>query len=267
MIVRQSFLRNKFRSLILRIFCYLENNGNADFLTNGESFFLDSLFDQFEKNCRDHKVILFDIGANIGKYTQRLLDKSTHLNNKVEIHLFEPTKACFDILQKKFAHFDEVVLNKKAVSNNFETVEIFYDEQKSGLASLYKRNLNAYSIRMNQSELADTIRLDSYIKEKKIKHIHFLKVDIEGHEIKALEGGGVYLNGDFIDFLQLEYGGANLDSHTNLMDIYDFLEKAGFVLAKVMPKGLDVRSYKPWMDNFQYANYVAISSKILDRLT
>lgn len=267
MIVKQSFFRNKFRSLVLHIFCYLENSGNADFLTNGESFFLDSLFDHFGKNCHDHnKVILFDIGANIGKYTERLLDKSMHLNNKVKIHLFEPTQACFDILQKKFAHFDEVVLNKKAVSNKFETVEIFYDEQKSGLASLYKRNLNAYSIQMNQSESVATIRLDSYINDMKIKHIHLLKVDIEGHEMKALEGGA-YLNGDFIDFLQLEYGGANLDSHTNLMDIYDFLEKAGFVLAKVMPNGLDIRPYKPWMDNFQYANYVAVSAKIIGRLT
>jgi len=137
MIVKKSFLRNKFRSLVLRLFCYLENNGNANFLTNGESFFLDSLFDWLGKNYHD-KIILFDIGANIGEYSQILLDKSSHLN-KVEIHLFEPTQACFDILQKKFAHFDEVVLNKRAVSNNFETVEIFYDEQKSGLASLYKR--------------------------------------------------------------------------------------------------------------------------------
>lgn len=193
MIVKQSFLRNRFRSLVLRIFCYLENNGNADFLTNGESFFLDGLFDSFGKNCHNHtEIILFDIGANIGEYTQVLLDKSTYLNNKVKIHLFEPTQACFDILQKKFAHFDEIVLNKKAVSNNFETVEIFYDEQKSGLASLYNRNLNAYSIQMNKSESVDTIRLDSYINNKKIKHIHFLKIDIEGHELKALEGGGIH---------------------------------------------------------------------------
>lgn len=268
MIIRQSFLRNKFRSLVLRIFCYLENNNNADFLTNGESFFLDNLFDYFGKNCRDHeKVILFDIGANVGKYTQVLLGKSTHLNNKVKIHLFEPTHACFDILQKKFSHFDQVVLNKKAVSNKFKTAEIFYDEQKSGLASFYKRNLNAYSIQMNQSESVDAIRLDSYINEKNIEHIHFLKIDIEGHESEALEGAGAYLSGDFIDFLQFEYGGANLDSHTNLMDIYDFFEKAGFVLAKVMPKGLNIRPYKPWMDNFQYANYVAVSAKIIGKLT
>lgn len=64
--------------------------------------------------------------------------------------------------------------------------------KKSGLASLYNRNLNAYSIQMNKSESVDTIRLDSYINNKKIKHIHFLKIDIEGHELKALEGGGIH---------------------------------------------------------------------------
>jgi hypothetical protein len=50
------------------------------------------------------------------------------------------------------------------------------------------------------------------------------------------------------------------------MDLYTLFEKAGFVVAKVMRNGLEVRPYKPWMDNFQYANYVAISSKVLSRL-
>ena len=34
-------------------------------------------------------------------------------------------------------------------------------------------------------------------------------------------------------------------------------------VAKVMRDGLDVRPYQPWMENFQYANYVAISRKIV----
>jgi len=40
------------------------------------------------------------------------------------------------------------------------------------------------------------------------------------------------------------------------------LEKGGFKVAKIMPRGLDVRPYSPWMDNFQYANYVALSPRI-----
>ena len=87
-------------------------------------------------------------------------------------------------------------------------------------------------------------------------------MDIEGHELKAMEGFGNYMNGNFIDYIQFEYGGANLDSHTCLMDIYRFLEERGFNIAKIMPKGLVIRKYQPWMDNFNCANYVAVSTRI-----
>jgi hypothetical protein len=44
------------------------------------------------------------------------------------------------------------------------------------------------------------------------------------------------------------------------------LESAGFVVAKMMPKGLDIRVYQPWMDNFQYSNYVAVSKNIVRKV-
>ncbi len=33
----------------------------------------------------------------------------------------------------------------------------------------------------------------------------------------------------FLDFIQFEYGGANLDSHTSLLEFFDFLETRGFL--------------------------------------
>lgn len=212
------------------------------------------------------EAVLFDVGANVGKYTEMLLDNSTQLKVGVKVHVFEPTGACFEVLKDKFSGTKEIVLNKKAVSNTDGTAEIFYDKPKSGLASLYKRNLDAYSIEMNQSETVETIRLDKYIEENRNGHIHFLKLDIEGHEMTAFEGMGSFLRGDFVDFVQFEYGGANLDSHTSLMELFTLFEKAGFKLAKIMPRGLDIRSYEPWMDNFQYANYVAISEGVVEKI-
>jgi FkbM family methyltransferase len=161
---------------------------------------------------------------------------------------------------------DYVILNRKAVSNRASAVEIYYDTEKSALASLYKRNLDAFSVVMNRSEIVETNRLDMYIETMGVRHIHLLKIDIEGHEIAAFEGLGAYLHGDFIDFVQFEYGGANLDSHTSLVDLYSVFNKAGFVMAKVMRNGLEVRPYYPWMDNFQYANYVAVSHRIMAEL-
>ena len=47
------------------------------------------------------------------------------------------------------------------------------------------------------------------------------------------------------------------------MEIYNFLNDRGFKIAKMMPNGLELR-YNPYMDNFNYANYVAISSRVLE---
>ena len=256
---KTSYVKRKLRSLSLKIFNFIENNGDCNFDTNGEKVFIDNLLYAF-KNREGNKVV-FDIGANIGEYSKMIEDKSSELNIDINLHLFEPTKSCFSIISKKF-NDENIVLNNFGASNENAKATIFYDKEKSGLASLYQRNLDSYGLELNQSEEIKLRRLDKYIEEKNIEHIDFVKIDIEGHELKAFEGFGKYLDGDFIDYIQFEYGGANLDSHTSLMEIYKFLEDRGFSIAKVMPNGLEVREYKPYMDNFNYSNYVAFSNKI-----
>jgi FkbM family methyltransferase len=264
MLVKAGFFRNKLRSLAFAVFNWLENNNNARFATNGENRFIDALFRHLN-NADSGPIVLFDVGANVGAYSVMLLDKS-HRIGEVNIHVFEPTHECFELLQNKFSRRNGIILNRKAVSDSDGTAEIFFDVEKSSLASLYKRNLDAYSTHLNQSELVETIRLDKYIEERNIEHIHFLKIDIEGHELAAVRGLGEHLNSGFIDFIQFEYGGANLDSHTSLMELYAILENAEFTVTKIMPSGLEVRPYYPRMDNFQYANYVAVSDRIINLL-
>ena len=106
-------------------------------------------------------------------------------------------------------------MNNFGISDDDRTATIYKNEDKSGLTSLYKRNIDFYKMKMNVQEEIDLKRADTYIRSKNIEHINLLKIDVEGHEIAALYGFGDYLNGDFIDYIQFEYGGANLDSHTN----------------------------------------------------
>lgn len=82
-------------------------------------------------------------------------------------------------------------------------------------------------------------------------------------ETKSLE---LNIEEQHINFIQFEYGGANLDSHNSLMEIYEFLTDRGFKIAKIVPTGLAMREYKPFMENFQYSNYVAISKRVLEIL-
>jgi FkbM family methyltransferase len=260
MFIKESFVKRKISASAWMVFNFIENNGNANFDKNGERVFIDSLLALF-KNEGGKKVV-FDIGANIGEYSQMIKDKSRSLSFDIELHLFEPTRGCFQIISQKFKDEKNIFLNNFGASNEDGEATIFYDKEQSGLASLYQRNLDAYNLELNQSETINLKRLDNYIEEQNITHIDFIKIDIEGHELKAFEGFGEYLDGEFIDYIQFEYGGANLDSHTSLMELYEFLENRGFRIAKVMPKGLEIRKYRPFMDNFNYANYVAISNKV-----
>ena len=260
MFTKISYIKRILRSISLRVFNAVENNGDANFENNGEKLFIDNLLNLFCEN-RDKKRVVFDIGANIGEYSQMIEAISLELDIDISLHLFEPTKSCFSTISKKF-NDDNIVLNNFGASDIDSRAKIYYDKVESGLASLYQRNLDSYNLELNQSEEIQLKRLDKYIEEKNINHIDFIKIDIEGHELKAFEGFGKYLNGNFIDYIQFEYGGANLDSHTSLMEIYKLLITRGFKITKVMPKGLEVREYKPYMDNFAYSNYVAISGKV-----
>ncbi|MBU0490109.1 MAG: FkbM family methyltransferase [Bacteroidetes bacterium] len=262
MLIQESNFKRKLRTLSLRIFDKLDNNNNPDFHKNGEEKFINRLFPAIKAKCGDDKAVIFDIGANLGHYSTMLVDYAKRNNLSTTIHAFEPTANTYQKAKEHTSKHPEVTIVNLAASNENGTARIFYDKENSGLASLYERDLDSYNIKMSHSEEIKTIRLEDYISENNIQHIHFLKIDIEGHELKAFEGLGKYANADFIDFIQFEYGGANMDSGTTLRDFYYFFKNKGFRICKIMKRGLLPASYLPFRENFRYANYVAVSEKL-----
>jgi FkbM family methyltransferase len=262
MLTKNNVVRRKALSALRHFLCYLENNGNSNFKINGEQRFIEALFAWLQR-AREESFTLFDVGANTGSYSQMLLDKLRLNGLSAKLHLFEPTAACVRQLHDHFGSDETVVITQAAVSDQSGLAKVFYDTPKSGFASLYRRNMSAYAVALDMVEDVQRIRLDAYIQHNGLKHIHFMKVDVEGHEQAVLSGLGGYLNPVFIDFIQFEYGGANLDSRTSLRDLYSAFEDRGFIVTKVMKTGLEIRPYTPWMENFQYANFVAISNDII----
>jgi len=260
--LKRNLFREKVGSLLRYIYWKLENSNNTDFEKNGEKKFLDLLF-KYYKSKGENNLVIFDVGANMGKYSELILANGGLHNIDVLLHLFEPQKTCFDELMKNFSDLSNVIINNFGLSDSETEEEIFYDERGSGLASLYKRDLSHYSMEFSSSEIIQIKRLDSYIENKKIHHIHLLKLDVEGHEINVLRGLGSYLDKSFLDFIQFEYGGANIDSRTFLRDFFSMLVPKGFKIAKIMPKGLEILKYKSYYEDFQYKNFVAISEMLI----
>lgn len=261
MFIKKNKIKNLLEKTILNIFCHIQNYNNCNIKKNGETVFIKNMFKFFSKN-KNKKLLMFDIGANVGDYTQSLIEFGNNNNLQTLIYSFEPTKSCLEILNNKFNNNPQIKLFPQAVSEKQEETKIYYDMDKSHLASLYKRELDYYSISMDKSEVISTVRLDTIIEKENIEHINFIKIDTEGNELSVLKSLGKYLNPHFIDFIQLEYGGTYLDAKISLREVYELLEKSGFNVAKIMPKGIELSSYEPWMDNFQFVNYVAISQTL-----
>ena len=170
MFTRIPFIKRKIRALSLKIFNTIENNSNADFVSNGEKVFVDKLLQTFDDS---RPKVIFDIGANVGKYTEMLSTDIANSNISIDFHLFEPTKSCFSTLSHKFSSRDNITLNNFGASNNDSCATIYYDQEQSGLASLYQRNLDSYNIALNQHEEIQLRRLDTYIEEKNITESQF----------------------------------------------------------------------------------------------
>jgi len=252
-------LKYKIAKKLYYISLKIDNSNNCNFDTNGEKKSVESLF---KKLNQKEQITLFEVGGNVGDYTQILFDNAKKTSSNFTIHVFEPTQFCFKKLSDRFRD-ERIILNNCACSESSGHSEIFYDSKGSGLASMYKRNLKLYNIDLGIKETIKTERLDAYIKQKQISHIDFMKVDVEGHEMSVFKGMGDFLRLDFIDYIQFEYGGANLDSMTSLMDLTELLVSKGFTIAKIMPDGLQIREYEQFLENFEYSNYVAISNRIL----
>ena len=119
--------------------------------------------------------IIFDCGACIGDNSVIF---SHFLNTKGEVHLFDPVElhVKFCDLQKSLNPQlkNKFVINKKGVSN--QTKNSINDQEINQISTAQKIN--------NDFE---TIRLDDYAK-KNASRVDYIKMDIEGSEIPALDG-------------------------------------------------------------------------------
>lgn len=267
-IKNEPYLRRKIKGLCRRIFNKLENNNMATGETNGEYRFIQDILSFY--SSPNENVELFDCGANVGDYTNILLEYSEHLGCNYRIHSFEPLNICWKKLEERFKSNPNIKLNNVAVSDQEGEAQIYFSSKakETGHASLYKKDIlkGYHQVEMGLEETIKITTLAQYITANNINHVNLLKFDIEGHELAALKGLGDFLNPDFIDAIQFEYGIANFESHTSLYDLFCLFENSGFELYKIMPTYLEKRKYEGMrMETFQYANYAALSPRKLGK--
>jgi FkbM family methyltransferase len=249
-------LRLKLRNFIFRILNYVENNNNAIIRHNGEHSFLANAMKTFRGNA----FILFDVGANVGDFSISAIRsfRQVHNNKSIVVHAFEPIPSAFGQLQAALQNEKDCFVVNTGISETEGQAEMFLTDTADKCASLYKR----HELAPSRATTIGLRRLDTYIESLQIEKIDLLKIDTEGHELAVLKSAGKYLNPDTIHTIQFEYGGTYLDARIYLKDIYTLLESKGYEIYKIYPRRLKRRDYHPAMENFQYANFVAMAKSV-----
>lgn len=239
-------------------------NLNYDIKTNGEKKLINFLKDTFFIKTKNEKILFFDVGCNIGDWTKEALDVNQSLD--LHIHCFEPTPSTFKQLQENTKKHETVTLNNIALSDKTGEAQITWNNDCDVLAKLDKEPSTADSKKTNASKVALSSG-DDYIKTAKIKHIHFLKIDTEGHDLSVMKGFSTTLKAGAIDVIQFEYGRANILNGESLHVINSFLEKHGYTIAKIYPNDLffGYDSWN-WEENYIGPNFVAFSNACIKTL-
>ena len=132
--------------------------------------------------------VFIDVGANIGTFTLVAARRAV----RGQVHAFEPSAHHFARLAHNVAlnDFKNVVLNRKGLYDQPGEAVLFLPSQtgemnNSGAASLYASHTEEAK---QVSEAVSLVRLDDYVRDRNIQRVDIIKFDIEGAEMKALEG-------------------------------------------------------------------------------
>jgi FkbM family methyltransferase len=229
------------------------NYGRAsDYNHNGEA----AVLRRVRSMVRSTKPILFDVGANKGEFTKRIIE--TWRAQAFELFAFEPSPETFAMLKVAIGQSAAVHLVNLGLGERKEDVDLFFDKTGSGLASVYPRDLGFRSIDFSRKETIALTTLDIFCEEHHIAAIDFLKLDVEGHELAVLRGGKRMFEAGKVGIVQFEFGGCNIDSRTFFRDYYNFFAK-DFKLYRILSNGFrEIVTYSEDLEVFQSANYLAI---------
>jgi FkbM family methyltransferase len=166
--------------------------------------------------------VAIDVGANIGIV-------SVWLSKKAKIvHAFEPESENRKYLQRNLVEngATNIVIHDAAVSN-FNGVANFNIRKAFGHHSLGGRHITS----ILQKKEVPVIRIDDFLEENDIECVDVIKLDIEGSELDALEGGKKAIASGRIRMIIFEHAPILLDnSRKSRLSLYRFLTEFGYTV-------------------------------------
>jgi FkbM family methyltransferase len=129
----------------------------------------------------------WDIGANVG---QSLGEMNLRFDL---VHTFEPAEECLPLLRDNARMLTGIAVHPIALSNITEVIELvdIPDKINTGQLVSYEAEGMEYDARQQGGKLrkVHAYRADDFLKLLSPRDVpDFMKIDVEGHELKVLDG-------------------------------------------------------------------------------
>ena len=180
------------------------------------------------KFCKSGSIVM-DIGANVGEWT---LNMAKMVGDTGRVFSIEPNPSMAQALKKTVAinNLSQVSIFQGAMSNQTGHLDLTIPYTQDGQALPFGSQMgNEYTppskdVAVSWGAMAttktikiQTTSIDSYISDKGIPKLDFIKVDVEGHEKYVIEGGIQTLR-TFKPALFLEVGVETLEDRQIIAD-------------------------------------------------
>jgi FkbM family methyltransferase len=195
---------------ILRVRGY---NNFQNFELSGENFFISKILAPL-----DPKVCI-DIGANIGDYSNLLLNRTN-----AKVFAFEPLPQVYIKLAKRFEDNQDRFLGiNMGIGSKVGKDLIHWSPERTGHASYVLEIKKLNYVKNDYEQEVSTTTLDVFVQEWKIERIDLIKIDVEGYEKEVFQGALETIRSCKPKFIQIEMNWHQLIRGTSLLYFADLL--------------------------------------------
>lgn len=164
--------------------------------------------------------VVIDVGAHMGDYS--LLASSKITNGKVIC--LEPSKEALKVLRENVTinNIENKVLIFPNIASDKNGYVNFVEDDVSEISHIDFLEAKKQNIKVK------SLTLDSIILSMKIKKIKFIKIDVEGAELKVLKGLEKSLSAGIIDYLLIEVNAFSHNYGVSPTKTINFVKSFGY---------------------------------------
>jgi FkbM family methyltransferase len=184
-------------------------------------------------------MTVFDLGAHVGQFT---LMAAKRVGWAGEVHSWEPTRETFRQLEEnvRLNGFARVSLNRSAVLDEPSEVQLHVCGPGRGDFNSVGKPSRGGEVVVGL-ERVPAIRLDDYCLARGVEQVHFLKMDVEGSELRALRGGRLLFSSEKAPPISIEFNErACAAMGYRTLDLYDTLCGFGYGLFRFLPTSMSL---------------------------